>query len=48
MLEFQDKLVVLVEKIVDLGENSAPLLFSLRKNSEYWLEALTVEFSLVV
>ena len=48
MLELKSELVILVEEVVDLGEDAAPLLLSLRKNSEHWFQPLPIQLGLVV
>ena len=48
MLKLEGELVLLIEEVVDLGEDAAPLLLGVGKHPEHWLEALPIEFGLVV
>jgi len=48
MLKFHSELILIVDEIVDLGEDASPFPLRVRKHSEYWLQALSVELCLII
>ena len=48
VLEPEGELIILIDEVVRLGEDASPLPLSVRKNSEYRLQALPVELCLIV
>lgn len=48
VLESQNELIVLIDKVIRFREYSPPLFLSVRKDTEDWLESLPVEFGLII
>lgn len=48
VLELERELILLVDEVIDFGEDTAPLLLSVWENPEHWLQTLSIQLGLVV